>query len=197
MPDASIAARTLWTEAGPFGSQPVPCSRVYCTRAGRPVALSKKEFAVLLVMLTSIAGAVALIVTSMNNRRRLREMQHRERLAMIERGLLPSPERDPARFETESGLAPARKTSRGDKYRTAGVAMLGLGFGLMFLVTFAGGGPELGVGIGGAWVMLGAASLLNYFLIVREARHASSGASDFTQWPPARPRQDPPANIAP
>ena len=31
MPEASIAARARWIEAGPFGSQPVPCSRMYCS----------------------------------------------------------------------------------------------------------------------------------------------------------------------
>ena len=39
-PDASIAARARWIEAGPLGSQPVPWSRMYCTRTGRPVALA-------------------------------------------------------------------------------------------------------------------------------------------------------------
>jgi hypothetical protein len=39
-PLASIAARARWIEAGPFGSQPVPCSRVYCTRTGRPIAFA-------------------------------------------------------------------------------------------------------------------------------------------------------------
>ena len=33
-------------------------------------------------------------------------MEHRERLAMIERGLMPSPESDPGGFETAAGFTP-------------------------------------------------------------------------------------------
>ena len=40
LPWASIAARARWIEAGPFGSQPVPWSRMYCTRTGLPTALA-------------------------------------------------------------------------------------------------------------------------------------------------------------
>src|SRR5262249_43523204 len=40
LPWASSAARATWTEAGPFGSQPVPCSRMYCSRTGLPAALA-------------------------------------------------------------------------------------------------------------------------------------------------------------
>src|SRR5665811_637489 len=38
LPCASIAARARWIEAGPLGSQPVPCSRMYCRRTGLPTA---------------------------------------------------------------------------------------------------------------------------------------------------------------
>ena len=46
--------------------------------------------------------------------------------------------------------------------------MIGLGVGLAFLIGLTGGDPGVGLGVGGAWVALGAASLLNYFLITRE-----------------------------
>ena len=51
-----------------------------------------------------VAGSV-LMITTMANRRRMREMEHRERLAMIERGLMPAPEMDPGGFESAARLA--------------------------------------------------------------------------------------------
>jgi hypothetical protein len=110
------------------------------------------------------------MVAAMNNRRGLREMAHRERLAMIERGLLPSPESDPARFEAAAGLQapPNAAPVRGERFRTVGIAMVGMGLGFAVLVGLTGGSVQTGVGIGGAWAILGGASLVNYFLISRE-----------------------------
>ena len=110
---------------------------------------------------------------------------------MIQGGLIPSPELDPAGFEAGAGLT-RRTSGRGDRYRTAGIAMIGVGLGLMVLI--AGAFEEFGVGfgVGGAWVMLGAALLTNYFLmrgeVVREAEPLT----------PHKPRgTEPPSNVAP
>lgn len=140
-----------------------------------------------------VSGAVLMIAT-MNNRRRLREMAHRERLAMIERGLIPSPEADPVRFEAATGLAAPRGGDRAGRFRTAGVTLIGIGLGLMVLITFAGGSAGVGIGIGGAWAILGAAALLNYFLMTRETDEYAAA-----RWvpPAAPPRSEPPNNIAP
>ena len=35
--------------------------------------------------------------------------------------------------------------------------MIGLGLGLMVLLTFAAGAPDIAVGVGGAWAVLGGA----------------------------------------
>ena len=45
--------------------------------------------------------------------------------------------------------------------------LIGFGFGLIFVIGVAAGAPEVGWGIGGAWISLGAASLLNYWLMSR------------------------------
>ncbi len=58
----------------------------------------KKLIVVMLGSLGILAG-VAVIWMAMQSRRQIREMEHRERLAMIERGLVPAPEVDPAAFE--------------------------------------------------------------------------------------------------
>ena len=45
------------------------------------------EEAIVFVMLVIMASAIGLIWIAVTYRRRLREMEHRERLAMIERGM--------------------------------------------------------------------------------------------------------------
>ncbi|MDQ3213471.1 MAG: hypothetical protein M3Q85_12405 [Acidobacteriota bacterium] len=122
--------------------------------------MNENELAGTIIALIVLAG-VGLMVAAMMNRRRFRELEHRERLAMIERGVVPSPESDPAAFEARIGAA-AHDT--GTRYRTAGVLMIGLGLGLLVLLTFAAHEPMVGIGVGGGWAVLGAASLYDYFL---------------------------------
>ena len=149
---------------------------------------------IIFLVMTIVAGVV-LMIAAMNNRRQVREMEHRERLAMIERGVVPSPETNPAAFEAAVGFTEADKNemARSQRYRTAGVMLIGFGFGLIFVIGGAAGAPEVGWGIGGAWISLGAASLLNYWLMSRRQENDRR-----TQWsPPPAPRPEPPANPAP
>ena len=144
------------------------------------------------ISLVIVAGATLMIAT-MFNRRRMREMEHRERLAMIERGLMPAPEMDPGGFESAAGLAPP-PDEPGDGYRTAGVLMMGLGFGLMLLIGVTAGHASVGIGIGGGWVIIGAASLINYYLITRREEQRSRRQ----RWvPPTRRAPDVPPNVGP
>jgi hypothetical protein len=148
---------------------------------------------ILFLLMTIVAGVVLMIV-AMQNRGRIREMEHRERLAMIERGVVPAPETNPAAFEAAAGLSQPDKdeVARQQRYRTAGVMLIGFGFGLIFVIGAAAGAPGVAVGIGGAWISLGAASLLNYWLMSR--RRESEPRAHWS--PPAR-RPEPPANTAP
>jgi hypothetical protein len=158
--------------------------------------LSDAAAVITILSLFILAGA-ALMMTTMTNRRRLRELAYRERIAMIERGLIPPPELDPGRFEAASGLSGRAEVDPGSRFRTAGVTLIGFGLGLMMLITFAAGSPEVGIGVGGAWAILGAASLLNYFLISRGTSEADLRLPP--QWaPPSQPaRREPPENVAP
>jgi hypothetical protein len=143
---------------------------------------------ILFLLMTIVAGA-ALMIAAMHNRRLIREMEHRERLAMIERGVMPSPESNPAAFEAAAGFLEPDKdeTNRTQRYRTAGVLLIGFGLGLVFVIGVAARSPEVGWGIGGAWISLGAASLLNYWLMSRRTQH----------WAPATRRPEPPTNSTP
>src|SRR5436305_12995431 len=98
-----------------------------------------------------------LIVLTMN-KSRLRELEIRERIAMIEKGLVPPPEVDPRGFERvmdrydrvrQATDAPWRRSVSSARHRRAGVTLMGLGFGLMLLISVAGEAPEAGIGVGG------------------------------------------------
>ena len=93
-------------------------------------------------------------------------------MAMIERGLVPPPEGDLVQFDPAApsvALSPASPAPRrGERFRTIGIAMIGLGVGMAFIIGFTGGEPEVALGVGGAWTALGLASLFNYFLIRRD-----------------------------
>ena len=122
----------------------------------------QEEEVVLIVVTMIVLGGMAVLFMAMSNRRALREMEHRERLAMIQRGLVPSPEMDPIAFE--AAVAPPLepvKPGRADRWRSAGVVCIGLGLGLIVMLTFAAGEPGAGLGVGGAFAMLGATLLFN------------------------------------
>jgi len=146
---------------------------------------------ILFLLMTIVAGVV-LMIAAMQNRQKVRELEHRERLAMIERGVVPSPETNPAAFEAAAGFSELDKAeaTRQQRYRTAGVMLIGFGLGLMFVIGAAAGAPGVGLGIGGAWISLGAASLLNYWLMSR--RRENDHRSHWSP-PPAR-RPEPPSN---
>jgi hypothetical protein len=96
---------------------------------------------------------------AMTNRRALREMEHRERLAMIQRGLIPSPETDPLAFE--AATAGSYDGRRSERWRSAGITIIGFGLALMMLLSFTAGEPGVGIGVGGAFAVLGFTLLLN------------------------------------
>ena len=117
-----------------------------------------------------IAWAVIAVMRSMNGAR-IRELEIRERIAMIERGLVPPPEVDPGGFDRAMKSVDRanllREAARRTGYRTAprhrraGITLLGVGFGLMFLIGVAGNDPQSGIGVGGFLVILGLAFFVN------------------------------------
>jgi hypothetical protein len=113
----------------------------------------REEEAVLFSFSVLVVAGVALLYLAMNHRRAIREMEHRERLAMIQQGLIPAPEADPLGFEAATEPAPG--SVRADRWRSAGVVLIGLGLALFFLLTFTASTPGAGVGIGGAFAVLG------------------------------------------
>ena len=109
-----------------------------------------------------IFAGVAVLWMAMSNRRALREMEHRERIALIQSGIVPAPEADPLAFETQ--FEPSSSLSRKDRWRTAGTLTVGLGMALLVLLSFTGNG-DIGFAVGGAFVVLGLSFLLNGTLL--------------------------------
>ncbi len=141
-----------------------------------------------------IAGVVVLSI-AMVNRRKLLEMRHRERLAMIEHGVVPAPELDPSGFERH--VLEMRPPSRSSvRFRSAGILMIGVGLALMVLIGFAGGAPGPGLGVGGAAALIGLALLLNGLFSARDEllpdERAAAHPGTASPTPP-----EPPTNVAP
>jgi len=109
-----------------------------------------------------IFAGVAVLWLAMSNRRALREMEHRERIALIQAGIVPAPEADPLAFETQ--FEPSSSLSRKDRWRTAGTLTVGFGMALLVLLSFTGNG-DIGFAVGGAFVVLGLSFLLNGTLL--------------------------------
>jgi hypothetical protein len=128
-----------------------------------------EDVVVMMLAISIILGAVVVFIMTVWQRGRLRELAYKERLAMIERGIAPPPEVDPARFEQAMGQRPwdAEVASRAARYRRMGVIVIGLGVGLFMLIGFAAEQPETAFGIGGALAALGIALYVNSHLEMR------------------------------
>lgn len=137
-------------------------------------------FSPFVVAVVAIIGSFTYsIVRSLANAR-VRELEVRERIAMIERGLVPPPEKDPEGFDRAmSRHSRIRDDDEDDwdwhvrrrspaRFRSAGVTLMGIGFGLMLMITVLGG-REAGIGVGGFLVVLGLAFFVNAWLTKYDA----------------------------
>lgn len=110
-----------------------------------------------------VLGGMALIAVMLRGRQRLRELAIQQRIAMIEKGLVPSPEADPRRFEALVGRGrPVNRTAA--RYRSAGVFIMAFGCALFLLLCFTAGIPEVALGLGGGIAVIGAAAFINGML---------------------------------
>ena len=143
-----------------------------------------------LIPLFAILGWVVVSVVNSVSRARVREMEVRERIAMIERGLVPAPESDPNGFDRAMDRYDrmrSRYERRGyrahGRYRRAGVTLLGVGFGLMLMLSFLTEEPRIGVGVGGFLAVLGLAFFLNSMF--ERTEHESYPPASGSRMPPS------------
>ena len=111
-----------------------------------------------------IVGGFALLWMTVMRGFKQAEFRHKERMAMIERGLTPP---DPVLGD------PLLQRAHGFKM-TLGILLCGLGLALFVLIAFAGGEAGAAFGVGGAFVMLGLALIVSAFNTRREAREAAT-----------------------
>jgi len=114
------------------------------------------------IPITAIIGAFVYAIIQTTVKSRVRELEIRERIAMIERGLVPPPEVDPRGFDRAMHrLEFHRYRSGAGRHRRAGVTLMGVGFGMMILIAFAGGDSGTAIGVGGFLAVIGLAFFIN------------------------------------
>jgi hypothetical protein len=151
-----------------------------------------------LISIVAIVGGFVYVIIKTLAHSRVRELEIRERIAMIERGLVPPPEVDPKGFDRAMSrldrheMRSARRVygSYGGRHRRAGVTLMGVGFGLMVLITFAGESPSTALGVGGFLVVMGAAFFVNSLIDTRPETPAGPQSSS-TPTPGAAPLDQP------
>jgi len=140
---------------------------------------------VFMIPIVVIAGLWAFLIVLSLSRAKVREAEIRERIALIEKGHIPPPEVDPNRFDDVMKAIKLKAEIERDihgftgsyRHRRAGTTLIGVGLGLMLLITFAAQDPPRGLGIGGFIVMLGLAFVVNSFF---GGKHRSASASAGT-----------------
>jgi hypothetical protein len=149
--------------------------------------------------LIPIVGTIctfAFIIVLTLSKARVRELEVRERIAMIERGLVPPPEVDPRGFDRAMlVMAQSRRHRSPGRFRRAGVTLMGVGFGLMMLISVAGGAINEGIGVGGFFVVMGLAFFINSLFDHPGEQFQPAPPQSFAASSPIRqepPRQEPP-----
>jgi hypothetical protein len=140
----------------------------------------------IMIPITAIVGAFIFIIIRTLAKARVRELEIRERIAMIERGLVPAPEVDPRGFDRAISRIERHESRHGStRHRRVGVTLMGVGFGLMLLIGVAGNSLQEGIGVGGFLVVMGMAFLINSLF---EPRGGDSYPADSR---PASPSSQP------
>ena len=124
--------------------------------------MQPEELFAMTFILGMFAG-VFIIYLGLKQRSQQLEMHHKERMAMIERGQIPLV--DPGaqlHLHRRSAMVPASRSL------SVGIIIVGLGLALMTIISIAAETPAVGVGLGGAIAILGAAFIVRS-LVVRPA----------------------------
>jgi Domain of unknown function (DUF6249) len=117
------------------------------------------------LMGTMLAG-VYIILSALRHRAQTLEMAHRERMAMIEKGLVPSPEMSRGHDawanspSTHLRVLHDRPTISSHRSLTLGIVIVAIGLGFMVLIGIAAETPSVAVGIGGAIAIVGVAFIV-------------------------------------
>lgn len=143
-----------------------------------------------MVFIIGMFAGVFVIFLAMRQRAELLQMQHRERMAMIERGQIPLADSAHAYGASRRAGTTTTQTARS---LSLGIIVVGFGVALMTIVSIAGGSPEAGIGVGGSVAILGAAFIVRS-LVVRSEIAAPPASPASTQLQHSSPPPPPPAS---
>lgn len=135
-----------------------------------------------MVFVLGMFGGVFIVYLGLRQRSQQLEMRHLERMAMIERGQIPlsEPSGDGAAGRHRGSVAPASRSL------SAGIIVVGLGLALATIISIAGESPEVGIGVGGAISILGAAFIVRSIIVPLSPGPTPSGRA-FPPVPPVPP----------
>jgi hypothetical protein len=120
-----------------------------------------EEILALMFTVAMFAG-VFVVYLALRQRSLVLEMQHRERMAMIERGQIPLA--DPSR----AVRGPVAGSGASSRAMSGGIIVVGIGLALMSVISIAGESPAVGVGVGGALAVLGGAFIIRSLIVKPE-----------------------------
>jgi len=119
------------------------------------------QFSPFVIPVVAICGGLLVAIVGTISKARIRELEIRERIAMIERGMVPPPERDPGEFEHRMrAIDRVQRRDASPRFRAGGIMTMSVGFGLIMLLWFVGAERE-GIGVGGFIVIIGLGLLVN------------------------------------
>jgi hypothetical protein len=144
-----------------------------------------------------VSGCLVAIVATIA-RNQVRALEIRERIAMIEKGLVPPPEVDPTGFDREMNRYDRRAMRRLERHspfrhRRVGIVFMGVGFGLMTLIAISGDSPREGLGVGGFFVVMGLAFFINGLFESVSTPDAGRSPAPQSRQPVSDPPPVPPA----
>jgi hypothetical protein len=113
-----------------------------------------------LIPLAAVVGVFTMIAIAIAYQGRLREMQIKERIALIEKGIVPPPE-----LERPASRARMRRYRAAQQFITIGVTFVGIGLAVGIIIAVAGGQVRAGYGVGGAIAVFGLALIVNGILV--------------------------------
>jgi len=124
------------------------------------------SWVIFLIPIAGILGGVSLAGLGIYAGIRRREFEHRERLAMIEKGVAPpvaaaTPESDgvlPTHADVWHG-----SEDREARLRRGGFILMAIGFGIGFMIWTTSHEPGAAMGVGGFLMILGAAIFLSSY----------------------------------
>src|SRR5436190_13318070 len=124
------------------------------------------------VFIFGLFAGVFIIFLGLRQRSQQLEMHHRERMAMIERGQIPLA--DPEVLHVRRVPGSAGPSSRA---LSVGIIVVGLGLALATVISVAGESPEVGIGIGGAIAILGAAFIVRSISVRQDLTPPTASAA--------------------